>query len=325
MRLDRAAWLLLPPAVAGCLFWEDHECMQTKELCGVKAITHVETETNQCNRFAFFLNHANDHCGPNDADDEVLDEYRDCFWDELAAHLAPLEDCESVVCADSYLEVTDEKQQTRKRKMCREHCFHIHACLTRCNNKRYAQRDSITSCLSDCNEESADGERLTCRGRCMGHAANRQCWCDPTCVYTGDCCPDYENWCLARGAGTLGRPNETAPVPSLNVTSKTMEQSRERDFVRVDPAELGINMSEHPNTGRPPKDFNASRGGGMTSLDDLAPPEEAGGDEVDPPEPAKAEEEDDTNTQEKAQDTENQLIQTRSRLGLRGRALQPGD
>ncbi len=40
-----------------------------------------------------------------------------------------------------------------------------------------------------------DPEPDSCYGRCGGMSANFQCGCDEACVFFGDCCGDFQNFC----------------------------------------------------------------------------------------------------------------------------------
>lgn len=241
--------------VEACFFWEQSECAETEQMCGQTAIIEKETENNRCNKFIYFINHANEECAPSDATNVTLDEYRDCFWDEVSTHVEERGQCGGV-CNDAWPESKDEK----KKFICYEQCVHVHTCLRQCDNKKYKYRDTIRDCLEECGKDSPVANRDTCKGRCSGHSANRKCWCDPTCVYVNDCCPDYDNQCQAKGSARLSPPNETFALPGLNVTQHALDvkghQAKKR---QVTPAEIGINETEHPLVDAPNASFNGSR------------------------------------------------------------------
>lgn len=52
-----------------------------------------------------------------------------------------------------------------------------------------------------------------CQGRCGEEAAG--CWCDPSCVSWGDCCPDYRSACETRGEVRVADrlPSDARAVP----------------------------------------------------------------------------------------------------------------
>lgn len=47
----------------------------------------------------------------------------------------------------------------------------------------------------------------SCVGLCGGSAAGEACWCEPSCVQYGDCCPDFAQACGGGGgSGSGGAP-----------------------------------------------------------------------------------------------------------------------
>jgi len=51
----------------------------------------------------------------------------------------------------------------------------------------------------------------TCDGFCGGIGSDESCFCDNACVEIGDCCPDYEEFCLVP---TLSPAPSPSPIPS---------------------------------------------------------------------------------------------------------------
>lgn len=254
-----AVWILVAALlsqqaahVAGCFFFESGACDMTQEMCGIDVVVAAESEQNRCAKFIFSVNHADGECFPQYAGEELPD-YRECFWDEIHTHVGQRDSC-GPVCYDSH------NAKPHQQAFCYEHCLHLHTCFTRCSKKRYKYRQGISDCLSDCSLESPASEQEgTCQNSCAGHSANRKCWCDPTCVYTNDCCKDYDNWCRTKSNATIPMINETLPKPAMNVTQQNLAgQKHLRKHAHVDPKELGINETAHPLVAEPPKNFNAS-------------------------------------------------------------------
>lgn len=321
--------------VAGCFFWEEDHCIITEEMCGHDAIIHSEPEESGCNKFIFHINFADSECAPKHATNYTLEYYRECFWDEVIAHLGGHEECWSMCDAT-------HKDDSDKMKLCDDHCLHLHKCFSKCQKPEYKYRDGIESCLSDCSEEAPMIQKETCRGKCGSHSRKYlhdahdggPCWCDPSCVYTNDCCHDYENWCQAMGAETFPLPNQSFPLPSLNVTQQTLNVKKHVEEHReIAPAEIGINETEHPAAIAPPAkfDWNSSKEEKEEVIEEQVQAEVAGlginmvaqpGDVVTPddippddiPTNASVEEE---STSEGADEDEDALVEVRARRALR--------
>lgn len=206
-------------------------------MCGSEAIAMTTASTSSCKKFVYLLNHASEHCAPNNADNVTMDNYKNCFYTELSVHLPGRDSC-SASCSDG-------SDPHNLGGPCIMNCLHVHQCLDECNSDKYPYRSGIEHCLHDCAGLSPALEEPTCRSTCGSHSPNRKCWCDPTCHYTGDCCPDYESMCNGglqmHHSDAMPLPNETVKPPPMNVTvakGNPFKSKREH----VDPTEIGIDI-----------------------------------------------------------------------------------
>lgn len=215
----------------GCFFWEP-DCVQSETMCGADNMIHADVKVNACKRFIYFFNHANDHCS---IDDSALAAYKECFWTELEVHCPSRDKCKDV-CADAHGHLPKEIET------CEEQCVHVHDCKDECNTDKYKFRDAISECFSECMEMSPVSPTGTCRGACGGHSKNMKCECDPTCVYTHDCCDDYENFCLVAGLRwneSLPLPNKTFNLPGFNVSQDDVEMFGHRHKTTAQSVDVG--------------------------------------------------------------------------------------
>lgn len=235
-----------------CFFWEGGECDLAEQMCGREGIIVQEPEENRCHQFIQMVNHANEECAPSDSTNVTIDEYRECFYDEISTHTSDRAACGGA-CRDAWpMNVTRQFE-------CYAECIHIHGCLKTCGDKKYKYRHAIHDCLEECSSNSPAAHSNTCQGRCNGHSPNRQCWCDASCVYLEDCCSDYDNQCLAKGLTVLEPPNVTFGLPGLNVSQQSLATSKyKKNFTVTDPSEIGINTSEYPLVDAPNASFNGS-------------------------------------------------------------------
>jgi len=235
-----------------CFFWEGGECDLAEQMCGREGIIVQEPEENRCHQFIQMVNHANEECAPSDSTNVTIDEYRECFYDEISTHTSDMAACGGA-CRDAWpMNVTRQFE-------CYAECIHIHGCLKTCGDKKYKYRHAIHDCLEECGSNSPAAHSNTCQGRCNGHSPNRQCWCDASCVYLEDCCSDYDNQCLAKGLTVLEPPNVTFGLPGLNVSQQSLATSKyKKNFTVTDPSEIGINTSEYPLVDAPNASFNGS-------------------------------------------------------------------
>lgn len=231
--------LALPELGSGCFFWEVGDCKLANTMCGTHAVLMDEAHLNQCNKFVLVFNHAYETCsGANDASNTTLDNFKTCYYEELHLHLPPRESCHSV-CEDSH-SPTDEGTGP-----CYENCMYLHTTMDTCEAPEYRYRDAIDQCFQDMADKSPAITQHTCRSACGGHSPNRACWCDPTCVYTNDCCADYENFCQG---GRQIQHNTTIPLPNETIRAAPMNVSVGRrnlyaEYHRVPtPEEIGIHV-----------------------------------------------------------------------------------
>lgn len=207
-------------AGTGCFFWES-DCVMSEVMCGADNMVHGDIKVNNCKRFVYFFNHANDHCS---MDESKLEAYKECFWTELRVHLPGRDKC-GQVCSDSHGHLPAEIEK------CEQQCNHVHDCSEQCEGDQYKFRDAISECYQTCMQMSPVNPFGTCRGSCGGHAPNMKCHCDPTCSYTDDCCDDYENFCVVAGVRwneSLPLPNMTFTLPGFNISKDDVDQMGDR-------------------------------------------------------------------------------------------------
>lgn len=207
--------------------------MMSEVMCGSDNIIHAPILDHKCKQFIYFFNHANDHCGLQ------LDDYKECFWNELGVHLPDRSKC-GAVCSDSHGHLPHEID------VCHQQCVHVHDCVDVCKTDEYKFRDTIKECFETCMKRSPVSPVGTCQGSCGGHSPNMKCHCDPTCSYTNDCCDDYENYCLVAGMRwneSLPLPNKTFTLPGFNVSSEDVENFEEKHS----PHAVEVNVKEEIN------------------------------------------------------------------------------
>jgi len=208
----------------GCFFWEP-ECKASEALCGTNAIIFDNVMENQCQKFIYLWNHADQECsGPKHSPEE----YQVCFWEHVNQWVPGRRHCDTV-CADSHGALPKQIES------CQLQCWQVHDCKDRCQGDAYKFKDSITDCLSDCMDESPVNPEGTCKGSCGTHSQNMECRCDPSCQHLNDCCKDYENYCLVgnlKSGEEIGAPE----LPEFNISAKDIKAFKGKYKVTAKPA-----------------------------------------------------------------------------------------
>lgn len=94
--------------------------------------------------------------------------------------------------SDEYRGTSGNWYFSRAGQTCGSHMFQVRAWPM-----VFASDGTASSCSSNpraANKGFSEACTNSCQNKC-GSTSGTGCYCDPSCVNFGDCCPDYQTWC----------------------------------------------------------------------------------------------------------------------------------
>jgi hypothetical protein len=111
--------------------------------------------------------------------------------------------------------------------------------------------------------DSSSGSLGTCENNCGGFATS--CWCDSLCSTYGDCCSDYNFWCIQGGVDTDDSDDsDTEPPDSSAWTWGDSWHSDTPD--PKDSSSVPVDTSSDPTDTSPPVDTSGGKDSGSTVI-----------------------------------------------------------